>query len=130
PPARCAASANTTGVLPAPPATKLPTQITGTAARCGLVKARRNRAAASQAVPAGNSTSDRSPGGCAQNAGALRITHAVSAEAPTPEPVRAGRAKARAALPPLRGHRDRPLRRDSQRLRARCTAENRKATPT
>src|SRR5205809_931365 len=64
------ASASTIGVLPEPPATRLPTQRTGTGARKGRATARRNRAAIFQAAPTGASRSAARPGGSCQNSGA------------------------------------------------------------
>src|SRR5271170_4856307 len=76
---RYAVSASATGVFPAPPATRLPTQMTGTGARYGRAKARRTRLAASQAAPIGSSRSAASPGSFSQNSGAVRIRPAANA---------------------------------------------------
>ena len=55
-------SAITVGVLPAPPAVRLPTQITGTASRTGAPRASRRRAARAQSQARGASSRARSPG--------------------------------------------------------------------
>src|SRR5258708_6694758 len=66
-------SASTTGVLPAPPTTRLPTQITGTGARYGWARARCTRLAASIAAPTGARSPARrlapGPGASSQNSG-------------------------------------------------------------
>ncbi len=63
-------SDRTTGVFPEPPATRLPTQTTGTGARYGRVTARRSAPAPFQTAPSGASSPAASPGGASQNSGA------------------------------------------------------------
>src|ERR1700691_4085744 len=67
--AASAANDSATGVFPAPPATRLPTQMTGTGARSGLAEAARSRPTVPQAAAKGANKPAAMPGGAAQKSG-------------------------------------------------------------